>query len=323
MADGTGYGAFHDSDQDLAVMQRYEAFLQLQLDADGLTDEEYLERLDRISGGDPSELMRGAEAYGSDDAEMQQAAAAVRTAEELAEEEGYGQADGTVYPEGMLRREDAAYQEDTGYGPPSEDTGGYGEGEDAARHGDAEEYGDSVDHENDSGQREDDAEESETDAADMFLLGAMAADGRTQAAIDDESEAEKEEDGPELSAGAVRSIDDDVPVGPTIVLDDEDEPGKEQPEAVPAGAYPGHEQLIPEGELVARKEYQVEDILDSVALGTGTLSGAVVGYEYIPARPPILAPEPKQMTPALAAMYREMQRTDEREMERQLSGPSR
>ncbi len=65
MDTGSGYGAFRDSEQDLAVMRQYEAFLRLQQDAEGLSEAEYIRRLDQISGGNPSELMQGAEAYGT------------------------------------------------------------------------------------------------------------------------------------------------------------------------------------------------------------------------------------------------------------------
>lgn len=320
MDTGSGYGAFRDSEQDLAVMRQYEAFLRLQQDAEGLSEAEYIRRLDQISGGNPSELMQGAEAYGSEDAERMAAEAAVRDATELADKYGYESADGIAPGTepgagtgGMLlrsevlgRQDDGEYQEDDEDGLESGGADGIlSDGEEAALT--EEKTGEDAVSEEDGKTVPEDSPEG---YADSFMLGAMAADF---------DESEKEADGPETepeTEGTQRHLEESVPSGSYIVPEDEDQP--EEQKQGPAKAQP-----MPAGKVVDIKSYHINDGLDELAMGTGTLAGAVVGHEYVPARPPVLTPEPKPMTPTLAAMYREMQRTDEREMDRQLSGPSR
>ena len=300
MDGGTGYGAFRDSEQDLEAMRRYEAFLQLQMDAEGLTDEEYLARLDRISGGDPSELLHGAEAYGSEDADKMAEDAAVRDASELADKYGYESADGIMagmLPEDGIEKTDApgarmdgAYENPEGGDPEADGIYVNGEGYEAEANAEA------------AG--------PEDASGDGAMPGVIPVeDAAVRAGAEEEDEKEEAYEAPEYVPPRP-AVEDDVPSGPVMVPDEEDIPGKGQPG--------------PAGRFHAVHEYHVDDVLDSVALGTGTLAGAVVGYDYIPAQPPAYQPvQQKQMTPALAAMYREMQRTDERERERQMDGPSR
>lgn len=335
MADGTGFGAFHDSEQDLEAMHRYEAFLQLQLEADGLTDEEYLTKLDRISGGDPSELLHGATAYGSEDIARMREETAVRDASELVDKYGYEDADGLT--DGVRVDENgdpAKLSEDGGTVKLSEDGGTVRHDGEQIGNGDGTEPSEGVSknpvdgiaagtsvaledgEDPEKGHDGEDGEEAGHEShADAFEAAAMAAagtgyDGQQQ---EDKSEELEQEAVPEEGPGKQAQAEE-IPAGPAAIPDYDDEKAGKNDAAVPYGG----------GHFEARSEYRINDVFDSIAAGTGTLSGAIVGYEYVPEQKgPAVQKEPPQMTPALAAMYREMARTDEREMEKMLDGPSR
>lgn len=328
MAEGTGFGAFQDSEQALEAMQRYEAFLQLQLEADGLTDEEYLVKLDQISGGDPSELLHGATAYGSEDIARMREETAVRDASELVDKYGYEDTDGLT--DGVRVDENGdpvKLSEDGGTVKYDGKQIGNGDGTEPSEGVSKNDFGDGIvagtsvaledggeDPEKDHG-GEDGEEAGHENHVDAFEAAAMAAagtgyDGQQQ---EDKSEELEQEAVPEEGLGKQAQAEE-MPAGPTMIPDYDDEKAEKNDAAVSYGG----------GHFEAKSEYRINDVFDSIAAGTGTLSGAIVGYEYVPEQKgPLVQKEPPQMTSALAAMYREMARTDEREMERMLDGPSK
>lgn len=326
-------GRFADSEEALAAMARYELFLQLQEEADGLTDEEYLKRLDEISGGDPSELLQGAESYGDMDMDEMARAAAVRAAEEMPVTEQDGLA--AAYADGAAPAADIyAEQSRNQYGGMAleDGTGGapaYGPADGNAESGEQGLDTDQGQLAGTEGLRADgtldpestDVEDPESaygegaydglslDAgedgasADAFRTGASAEHGD---GASDEKNGQEEAPGPQSQKGGPEQ--DDAPYVPAAPdLEDEDVPGRQ------------------DGYFKEHSRFDVHDIFDDVAVGTG-LAGAVVSYEYVPPEPaagqqPAKAPE--QQTPALSAMYREIERMDgPGRQEPEASGPS-
>lgn len=326
-------GRFADSEEALAAMARYELFLQLQEEADGLTDEEYLKRLDEISGGDPSELLQGAESYGDMDMDEMARAAAVRAAEEMPVTEQDGPAAAYADRAAPAAGIYAEQSQDPYSGMTSEDgTGG------APAYGPAD------------GNAEGGEPGLDTDREQLAGTEVLQADGtldpESADAEDPESAyGEGASDGPSLDAGEGGAAADAFRTGASAKhrdgsIDEKDETeeapgfqaqkgGPEQDDAsyVPAAPDPEDEDVPGRqgGYFKEHSRFDVHDIFDDMAVGTG-LAGAVVSYEYVPPEPaagqqPAKAPE--QQTPALSAMYREIERMDgPGRQEPEASGPS-
>lgn len=316
-------GRFADSEEALAAMARYELFLQLQEEADGLTDEEYLKRLDEISGGDPSELLQGAESYGDMDMDEMARAAAVRAAEEMPVMEQDGPAAGIYAEQPQDPYSGMASEDGTGGAPAYGTADGNAEGGEPGLDTDREqlagteglqadgtldpESADAEDPESAYGEGASDGPSPDAGedgaAADAFRTGASAE--HRDGSIDEKDETEEAPGFQARKGGPEQDDASYVPAAPDP--EDEDVPGRQ------------------DGYFKEHSRFDVHDIFDDMAVGTG-LAGAVVSYEYVPPEPAVgqqPAKAPEQQTPALSAMYREIERMDgPGRQEPEVSGPS-
>lgn len=331
---------FMDSEAALETMRRYELFLQLQAEADDLTDEEYMARLDEISGGDWFDLIQGSEAYG-DSEETAAMAAARREAEEMLPGEQLDGASAVMGQDETLphRQDDMPYPDGT-YGNPE------GEPQIDTASMDGTDFDDAVpESELDRDQQETLPETGPDGTAlgserDGNMPGSVPESESAVPEFDTENDAGVqnpdetiEQDGTQDTDGHTGTDGTDahdafqngaMASGANVETAEAQEEWPEpEPTQEPVAAMPSNEDSVmpaapvfddeQDGRFVEHSEFHAHDVLDEIAAGSG-LAGAVVSYEYVPpetAKPE--QPQPEQAPgkmPALSAVYREIERMD-------------
>lgn len=336
---------FMDTSEGVDWVERYAAFLQLQNEASGLTDQEYLERLALIDGTGAFQ----AGEFGYTDAELGNLSDAERLAileaQEETEREGQdGQkrvmqfgggtvpasetdAGMNVLPPGgpVLETEDVPQggpQDGDGHEEPA---AGTDDGAQVLADG-------TVLYPNGTEDAGDQETRDDPDASDpgLDIVYGDGPDGGTVLAAgaaagkEDGEKDEAEEDGPEAAQSQPDEPEQDMPVtAPAPVLEDDEDgmdgPGKEaQLGWAPAGGVPDFEagaypepQLAPEGHVVVSEQIQINDWLDEIGAGMGLVSG-VQTAEYIPPEPQARPQQLPQAQPVRSEAMKQLDRMVER-----------
>ncbi len=333
---------FTDAREDVDLVSRYAAFLELQNQAGGMTDQEYLDRLAEIDGSGAFQ----AAAFGYTDEEMGRLSDAERQvilqAQEDLEKENANrppkrvlQFDGGTVPETGLETGDnvaAAYAGTSDENPEGEsepeavleDESGSEAALEEASDGDSIEVTvtDGVTGGEDDpsldiryGGEEAVAMSEEEEAESGIVLGA----GGIPAKSDAEDEAEKDlEEESVPAASQVGEPEQEIPVTGPAMLEDEDEAEAQKDVQLgwaPAGKVPNFEdgqqtvqQPVPEGHMQVSEEIQINDWLDEVGAGMGLVRG-VQTAEYVPPEPQA---QPAQAAPVRSEKMQQLDRMVER-----------
>ncbi len=325
--------AFADTEESLERMERYRAFLALQNEADDLTDEEYLSRLDELTWDDP-ELLDGADNYGTDLLDGEYGTPGwvnPAPADDYGDEYdnvpensdlGAPVDDGWAYagpeadeygnpPIAMLRREDTLTAPETAQdgvsGPDGtgvqDDEYGRPEGSEAA---------------------------SDGVGAALYAAAGIEAVRDEYGSPEGQDELENEDEPDAPSVGSRVPYMGPEPQAGVPVIDLEDD--EETPEMGMDGPNPGDRALsdVPDDPgpqftdpmYVKHESFEAHDFLDEMSLATG-LAGYVETYEYIPSQE-IQRPQPgqpPQPSPAMAKLQRQIEAMDGPSAQREITGP--